>query len=45
VGTTPQSSAISIGYTFDDVLLLPGESSVLPKDVDTSVKLTDTINE
>jgi len=34
---------IPIAYTFDDVLLLPGESSVLPTDVDTSVKLTDKI--
>ena len=29
--------------TFDDVLLLPGESSVLPKDVDTSIRLTEKI--
>lgn len=34
---------IPIAYTFDDVLLLPGESSVLPTDVDTTVKLTDKI--
>jgi IMP dehydrogenase len=34
---------ISIAYTFDDVLLLPGESSVLPTDVDTSVRLTEKI--
>src|SRR5262245_34529531 len=34
---------IPIAYTFDDVLLLPGESSVLPTDVDTSVKLTEKI--
>ncbi len=31
------------GLTFDDVLLVPGESSVLPKDVDTSVHLTPTL--
>ncbi len=34
---------IPIAYTFDDVLLLPGESSVLPTEVDTSVRLTDKI--
>ncbi len=34
---------IPIAYTFDDVLLLPGESSVLPTDVDTSIKLTEKI--
>lgn len=31
------------GFTFDDVLLVPGKSSVLPKDVDLSTKLTKTI--
>jgi IMP dehydrogenase len=31
------------GLTFDDVLLLPGESKVLPKDVDVSVSLTPEI--
>ncbi|MBI1908621.1 MAG: IMP dehydrogenase [Deltaproteobacteria bacterium] len=31
------------GLTFDDVLLLPGESEVLPKDVDTSTRLTSRI--
>ncbi len=35
---------IPLALTFDDALLLPGESSVLPKDVDTSVKLTDTLH-
>ena len=32
------------GLTFDDVLLIPGESEVLPKDVSLKVKLTDKIN-
>jgi len=32
------------GLTFDDVLLIPGESEVLPKDVSLKVKLTDQIN-
>ena len=31
------------GLTFDDVLLIPAESNVLPKDVSTQTKLTDKI--
>ena len=31
------------GLTFDDVLLVPAESDVLPKDVDLTTKLTDKI--
>lgn len=31
------------GLTFDDVLLIPGASEVLPKDVSLSVQLTDKI--
>lgn len=31
------------GYTFDDVLLVPAKSDVLPNDVDLSVNLTDKI--
>jgi IMP dehydrogenase len=31
------------GLTFDDVLLIPQESRVLPRDVDLSAKLTDSI--
>jgi IMP dehydrogenase len=34
---------LPVGLTFDDVLLLPGESSVLPRDVDVSTRLTDKI--
>lgn len=34
---------IPTALTFDDVLLLPGESSVLPKDADTSTRLTEKI--
>ncbi len=30
-------------FTFDDVLLLPGESRILPKDTDVSANLTRTI--
>lgn len=32
-----------LALTFDDVLLLPGESAVLPKDVDLKTKLTANI--
>lgn len=32
------------GLTFDDVLLVPGKSDVLPRDVDISTKLTRTID-
>jgi len=31
------------GLTFDDVLLLPAYSEVLPRDVDTSTRLTKNI--
>lgn len=31
------------GFTFDDVLLMPAESHVLPNEVDLSVQLTDKI--
>lgn len=33
-----------IALTFDDVLLLPGESSVVPKDVDLKTQLTSEIS-
>lgn len=33
-----------VALTFDDVLLLPGESSVLPKDVDLKTQLTADIS-
>ncbi len=32
------------GLTFDDVLLLPAKSEVLPKDVSIKVSLTSTLN-
>lgn len=32
------------GLTFDDVLLIPQKSDVLPKDVDTSTRLTEKIS-
>jgi IMP dehydrogenase len=33
----------SFALTFDDVLLLPGKTEVLPKDIDVSTKLTNKI--
>ncbi len=36
-------NTIREGLTFDDVLLVPRFSEVLPKDVDTSIQLTKTI--
>ena len=33
-------SSISEGLTFDDVLLLPGKSSVLPTEVDTTTNFS-----
>lgn len=37
------SKFVKEGLTFDDVLLIPGESSVEPKDVDVSTNLTKKI--
>ena len=37
------SKEIKIGLTFDDVLLLPAKSEVLPRDVDVSARLTRNI--
>ncbi len=34
---------LPVGLTFDDVLLLPAESSILPRDVDVSTRLTAKI--
>ena len=31
------------GLTFDDVLLIPAESDILPKDIDISTNLSSTI--
>jgi len=38
-----QDPEIPIGLTFDDVLLLPAHSQVLPKEVDLTTQLTQTI--
>lgn len=37
------SKIVKDGLTFDDVLLIPGESHVTPKDVDLTTKLSDDI--
>jgi IMP dehydrogenase len=42
VGSSP--GAAPIGLTFDDVLLLPGETDVVPADVDTTARLTREIS-
>lgn len=39
-GAVLEAEKIREGLTFDDVLLVPAESHVLPKDVDTSTKLS-----
>lgn len=38
-----ESKFVKEGLTFDDVLLIPAESNVLPKDVSLKVNLTDKI--
>ena len=42
--TDRPSDRIREGLTFDDVLLVPAGSEVLPKDVDLSTQLTETIS-
>ena len=37
------SRVVGEGITFDDVLLVPAESSVLPADVDLATRLTKRI--
>jgi len=39
----PDQKIIAEGITFDDVLLIPGASQVLPRDVDVKTKLTNHI--
>src|SRR5262249_22187889 len=41
--TTLPAKFAKEGLTFDDVLLVPAESSVLPNDVSTATRLTRTI--
>jgi len=40
----PDIEEIPVSYTFDDLLLLPGESEVLPNEVDLSTSLTQEIS-
>src|SRR4051794_17415984 len=39
----PGEFTAPLGLTFDDVLLLPGETDVVPSEVDTSTRLTREI--
>ena len=39
----PSTGEMVEGLTFDDVLLIPEESAVIPKDVDVTVNLTPDI--
>jgi IMP dehydrogenase len=39
----PERDALPLGLTFDDVLLLPAESDVIPSEVDTSTWLTRNV--
>src|SRR3970040_2353356 len=38
-----EQEVLPVGLTFDDVLLIPAESSVLPRDIDISTRLTQKI--
>lgn len=39
-----ENKPIAEGYSFDDILLLPGYSDVLPKDVSVATRLTRNLN-
>jgi IMP dehydrogenase len=38
-----EQEVLPMGLTFDDVLLIPAESSVVPRDIDVSTRLTERI--
>ena len=38
-----EQEVLPVGLTFDDVLLIPAASSVLPRDIDVSTRLTERI--
>jgi IMP dehydrogenase len=38
-----EQEVLPVGLTFDDVLLIPAESSILPRDIDVSTHLTERI--
>jgi IMP dehydrogenase len=39
-----EQEVLPVGLTFDDVLLIPAESSILPRDIDVSTRLTEQIS-
>jgi len=39
-----EQEVLPVGLTYDDVLLIPAESAVLPKDIDVSTRLTERIS-
>ena len=39
-----EQEVLPVGLTFDDVLLIPAESSVLPKEIDVATRLTERIS-
>src|SRR5258706_5598620 len=38
-----EQEVLPVGLTFDDVLLIPAESSVLPRDINVATRLTERI--
>jgi IMP dehydrogenase len=38
-----EQEVLPVGLTFDDVLLIPAESSILPREIDVSTRLTEQI--
>ena len=42
-GSTNTSKIRGFGLTYDDVLLIPGRSAVMPREVDTGAMLTQRI--
>ena len=38
-----EQEVLPVGLTFDDVLLIPNESAVMPKEIDVSTRLTERI--
>lgn len=43
INANPEYKFVKEGITFDDVLLIPAKSAVLPKEVDVSTRLTNSI--
>ena len=43
VNTNPSEKFVKEGLTFDDVLLIPAKSDVVPSDVNISTRLTNSI--